>query len=124
MSRHWASTREAGVARGLRFMIWLNSVGGRAVFNFVLVFVMGYFLLRRGEARKASLEYLDRVRKTYPDALGRGPRLWWSFRHFFIFGQALLDKYLAWAESPDDIKMEPQQEKNCSILWKPAKAPC
>lgn len=111
MSRHWASTREAGVARGLRFMIWLNSVGGRAVFNFVLVFVMGYFLLRRGEARKASLEYLDRVRKTYPDALGRGPRLWWSFRHFFIFGQALLDKYLAWAESPDDIKMEPQQEK-------------
>ena len=111
MSSHWASTKEAGAIHGLRFMIWLNSNVGRAAFNVVLVFVMGYFFLRRGEARRASLQYLDRVKRAYPNVLGRGPRLWLSFRHFFIFGQSLLDKYLAWVETPDGIVMEPEQEK-------------
>ena len=95
----------------MRFMIWLNSTIGRVAFNTVLVFVMGYFFLRRGEARRASLEYLDRVRRRYPEAVGRGSRLWLSYRHFFIFGQSLLDKYLAWAETPDGIIMEPEEEK-------------
>ena len=72
---------------------------------------MGYFFLRRGEARAASLEYLERVRRKYPDAIGRGPKRWLSFKHFFIFGQSLLDKYLAWAETPDGIIMEPEEEK-------------
>ena len=111
MSRHWASTREAGVIHGLRFMIWLDKRLGRLAFNVVLVFVMAYFFLRRREARTASLEYLDRVRKAHPGVLGRGPKLWWSYRHFFIFGQSLLDKYLAWAETPDGIMMDPEQEK-------------
>ena len=111
MSGHWASTKEAGVLHGMRFMIWLNSTIGRAAFNVVLVFVMGYFFLRRGEARRASLEYLDRVRRCYPEVVGRGSKLWLSYRHFFIFGQSLLDKYLAWAEPPDGIVMEPEEEK-------------
>lgn len=97
--------------RGLRIMIWVNSHIGRSVFNVVLIFVMGYFFLRRREARQASREYLLRVREVYPDALGQGPISWWSFRHFFIFGQSLLDKYLAWAETPDGIKMTPEDEK-------------
>lgn len=111
MSRHWASTKEAGVLYGMRFMIWLNSTIGRVAFDSVLVFVMGYFFIRRGEARRASMEYLERVRKQYPEALGRGSKIWLSYRHFFIFGQSLLDKYLAWAETPDGITMEPGEEK-------------
>jgi predicted LPLAT superfamily acyltransferase len=86
MSRHWATTREVGVLYGLRLMIWINSTIGRTGFNLALIFVMGYFFLRRGDARRASLEFLQRVRLRYPEALGRGPRLWWSYRHFFIFG--------------------------------------
>jgi len=96
---------------GLRFMIWLNSTAGRPAFNAVLIFVMGYFFLRRRDARRASLQYLERVRLCYPDALGRGPKLWWSYRHFLMFGQSLLDKYLAWAETPDGIAMVPEEEK-------------
>jgi predicted LPLAT superfamily acyltransferase len=111
MSGHWATTREAGVLYGLRLMIWINSTIGRTAFNLALIFVMGYFFLRRGDARRASLEFLQRVRLRYPQALGRGPRLWWSYRHFFIFGQSLLDKYLAWAETPEGIEMLPDQEK-------------
>jgi predicted LPLAT superfamily acyltransferase len=111
MSRHWASTREAGVMRGLQLMIWVNKHAGRWAFNIVLVFVMAYFFLRRGDARRASFDYLARVRREYPKALGRGPLLWWSYCHFFIFGQSLLDKYLAWAETPDGILMSPDEEK-------------
>lgn len=111
MSRHWASTKEAGVLHGMRFMIWLNSTIGRVAFDIVLVFVMGYFFIRRGEARRASLEYLDRVRRRYPEVVRPGSKLWLSYRHFFIFGQSLLDKYLAWAETPDGIIMEPEEEK-------------
>jgi predicted LPLAT superfamily acyltransferase len=111
MSRHWASTKEAGAIQGLRFMIWLDSSVGRSAFNFALVFVMGYFYLRRGEARRSSLDYLDRVRQTYPDSLPGGSRLWLSYRHFFIFGQSLLDKYLAWADRPEGIAMDPEEEK-------------
>lgn len=112
MSQHWAATREAGVMAGLRFMIWLNTHIGRAAFNVVLVFVMGYFFLRRGAARRASLDYLGKVRAGYPDALCRGPMLWLSYRHFFIFGQSLLDKYLAWAETPDGIRMDADEEES------------
>ena len=92
-------------------MIWLNSTVGRVAFDVALVFAMAYFFLRRGEARRASLDYLDRVRRCYPEVVGGGPKLWLSYKHFFIFGQSLLDKYLAWAETPDGIRMEPEEEK-------------
>ena len=111
MRRHWAETREAGAMAGLRFMVWTHKYIGKAGFNFFLVFTMAYFYLRRGEARRASREYLQRVRKMYPQALGNGPLWWLSFRHFYGFGQSLLDKYLAWAETPEGIHMHPAEEK-------------
>ena len=111
MSRHWANLSEAGVLRGMQFMVWVHKHIGRAAFSLVLVFVMGYFFLRRGEARRASREYLNRVQRAYPDALGRGPLLWLSFRQFFGFGQSILDKYLAWAETPSGIRMDANEEK-------------
>lgn len=111
MSRHWATTTEAGVLRGMQFMIWADRVFGRTVFNFFLAFVMAYFFLRRGEARRASREYLQRVRRQYPEALGSAPQAWSSFRQFYGFGQSILDKYLAWAETPTDINMDPVEEK-------------
>ena len=111
MSRHWARTREAGVLRGMQFMIWVDKHIGRGAFSFFLFFVMAYFFLRRGEARRASREYLLRVRNQYPDALGNGPIWWLSFRQFWAFGQSILDKYLAWAETPSGINMDEADEK-------------
>jgi predicted LPLAT superfamily acyltransferase len=111
VSQHWAATQEAGVLQGMRIMIWLERTLGRSVFNIVLVPVMAYFYLRRGEARRASLEFLARIRKLYPEALGSGSLQWLSYRHFFVFGQSLLDKYLAWAETPTGIRMEPDEEQ-------------
>jgi predicted LPLAT superfamily acyltransferase len=111
MSRHWSSIGEAGVLRGMQFMIWVYRYVGRVGFKFVLFFVMSYFFLRRGEARRASREYLQRVQRLYPDALDQRPLWWLSFRQFFAFGESILDKYLAWVQTPEGIAMTPDEEK-------------
>jgi predicted LPLAT superfamily acyltransferase len=86
MSRHWAAIGEAGALTGLRFMVWVNNHLGRVAFNILLIPVMAYFIVRRGEARRASVNYLRRARRQCPGQLGAGPLLWLSFRHFFAFG--------------------------------------
>ena len=94
-SRHWAAIGEAGALAGLKFMAWTYRLVGRVGFNIVLAPVMFYFLLRRPIARRASLDYLRRVKRQYPDSLHGRPGLWMSFRHFLAFGRSLLDKYIA-----------------------------
>ena len=58
---------------------------------------MFYFLLRRPIARRASLQYLEKFQREYPDSLPGKPGLWLVFRHFLAFGRSLLDKYVAWS---------------------------
>jgi predicted LPLAT superfamily acyltransferase len=116
MSRHWAAIGEAGALTGLRFMVWVNNHLGRVAFNILLIPVMAYFIVRRGEARRASVNYLRRARRQCPGQLGAGPLLWLSFRHFFAFGQALLDRYVAWMQPPSNIDMSPEVRKMHSSL--------
>jgi predicted LPLAT superfamily acyltransferase len=71
---------------------------------------MAYFFLRRREARRASLDYLKRVKRHYPESIREEPGLWLSFRHFYAFGQCVLDKYVAWMQTPSTIKMDPAEE--------------
>jgi predicted LPLAT superfamily acyltransferase len=111
MSRHWASIGEAGALSGLRIMVWVYRLFGKAVFNVVLVPVMLYFLIRRPSARRASRDFLQRVWRQYPDSLPREPDLRMTFKHFFHFGQSLLDKYVAWVEPPSDIAMDEQEQE-------------
>jgi len=104
---HWANIREAGAVAGMRFMVALHSLLGRAVFNLVLYPVMAYFLLRRRTAREASFAYLKRVREHFPGLLP-GQSAWrLSFRHFMTFGQLMLDKYLAWTRVPPIPQLPP-----------------
>ena len=106
MSQHWASIREAGALSGMRIMVWIHNRLGRHVFGIALVPVMVYYFLRRGEARRASLQYLRRIRKGYPGSLPGGSLLAVSFRHFLAFGHSLLDKYIAWTMESPTITME------------------
>lgn len=110
MSRHWANIGEAGVLSGLRLMAWIYQHFGRVGFNIALFPGMAYFFLRRGEARRASLDFLKRVKRQYPDSIGGEPGLWMSFRHFYAFGQSVLDKYAAWMQTPTTIKMDPAEQ--------------
>jgi predicted LPLAT superfamily acyltransferase len=111
MSRHWSKIGEAGALTGMRFMIWVDKFLGSWVYDFVLIFPMVYFFMRRGDARRASFDFLGRVRQQYPNALGRGPLAWYSYRQFYAFGLSLRDKYLAWAESPQRINMVAEEER-------------
>ena len=101
--RHWAAIGEAGALAGLKFMAWVYRLLGRIGFNIVLAPVMFYFLLRRPIARRASLEYLRRVKREHPESLPGRPGLWMSFRHFLAFGRSLLDKYIALTGGPTRI---------------------
>ena len=111
MNQHWASVGEAGALSGLRLMVWIYRHCGRWAFDVVLAPVMLYFLLRRPLARRASRDFLKRVFRRYPDAFEREPGLWMTYLHFYRFGQALLDKYLAWIDAPAEIAMDPEQER-------------
>lgn len=111
MEGHWARADEAGALRGMRFLLWAYKFAGRPLFNFMLFFAIAYFFLRRGDSRRASFDYLRHVRREYPEALGQGPIWWLSFRQFFAFGQATLDKYLAWVGLPAPVNMDPEADE-------------
>lgn len=111
MSQHWAQIKEAGYLSGLRFMVTVYQFLGRMMFNIVLVPVMAYFFITRGEARRASFDFLSKVRRCYPDTFPKRPLAWLSFLHFISFGQSLLDKFIAWGPSPPEISMDPAEEQ-------------
>lgn len=110
MSEHWAKIGEAGALRGMRIMVWIYAHLGRHAFSIVLVPVMAFYYLRRGEARRASRDYLTRMCRHRPAALPRGPIWWLSFRHFMAFGHSLMQKYLAWTAELPSVHMEPAEE--------------
>lgn len=111
MSQHWSTMKEAGALGGMRFLIGIYKFCGRTVFSVILAPVMVYFFIRRTEARRASIEYLKRVRAKYPESLPGRSITWLSFRHFLAFGNSLLDKYIAWSQSITDVAMDPGEEE-------------
>lgn len=95
---HWSQLEERGVYLGLKTMLLSYELLGRRGFSLLLYPVMAYFFLASGKARRASLDYLGAV-----EAQGGGegmltsPPGWRrSFAHFMAFGEAILDKLLAW----------------------------
>jgi len=95
---HWADLEERGVYLGLRTMLVAFRLFGRFGFSLLLYPVIAYFFLTNGAARQTSKHYLSRVATTESGrrALGRLPAWRQSFRHFLCFGEAGLDKILAW----------------------------
>lgn len=96
---HWARIEERGVYLGLSIMFWTYRILGRRGFSLLLYPVIGYFFVFGSQARRASRAFLSRI---YADPRGRetlSERPGWrqSYRHFFSFGEAILDKLAAWA---------------------------
>jgi predicted LPLAT superfamily acyltransferase len=98
--QHWASLREAGLSAGLWFLYGVYRCGGRWLYGLLLWPVAFYFTLSRGVARRASIEYLERVGRLAPDA-SIANRFWQVTRHIERFADALLDKALAWTGALD-----------------------
>ena len=97
ISTAWAAAQERGIYHLMRLMFWgLQAMRRPLLMPFVRVVTIYFFLFGR-TAREASLDYLRRVEIAMPSA---GLRANWrtSFRHFSAFGDAILDKFDAWAD--------------------------
>ena len=88
--RHWASIDEVSFVAGMRFLFWICRVFGRWPFRIALYPVLGWYLLTQGRARRASRDYLRRVRAHTGKPVGG------VLAHFASFGENLLDKLLLW----------------------------
>lgn len=122
--RHWARMTEAGNYAGIVFIYWIFRCLGRRVFRVILFPVVAYFYIVRREARRASREYLEHLYQSSPGILSSPPGSMTIFRHFQQFGEAALDKAIAWSgQLPDgciDIVDEPTYrtvfEETCGRL--------
>ncbi len=96
-TEHWAQLKEAGTLRGFHFLLWVHKVFGRGIFSACLYPVMLYFLLARKVARRASLDFLTTHYHYAPQRWKTKPGYRHVYRHFMAFGQAILEKLLAWS---------------------------
>ncbi|MDR3212887.1 MAG: acyltransferase [Azoarcus sp.] len=90
---HWARIGETGFLGGIRFLHWVYRYGGIWLFRAVLCLVMPWFFLSNSVARRASLEYLARLRETSGGATPAANK-WNAFRHFMSFGENVLEKLI------------------------------
>jgi predicted LPLAT superfamily acyltransferase len=100
---HWALAKERGVYLGLYTVLIAYRLFGRFFFSLLLYPIIAYFLLSSGVARRASRDFLARVAATEQDhfAIGQAPGWRHVYRHFMSFGEACLDKFLAWTGAID-----------------------
>jgi predicted LPLAT superfamily acyltransferase len=103
----WASTAERGSIGALRAMAWLYRRFGRPLSVAVLTPIAAYFVLRDGTSRRASLQYLRRLR-AWPEARGaleREPGLLESLRHIREFAINIFDRLCVWTGGADRIEI-------------------
>lgn len=104
-SAHWAQLEETGVYWGMRVLLGVHARGGRGLFRILLYPVVLYYFLVAGSARRASLDYLRRLKAHYPQVKPQ-PTLWWSYRHFIAFAETMLDKLTAWRGGVADARID------------------
>ena len=102
---HWSKVGEAGTLLGMQFLLLVYRIFGRNGFRILLFPVMSYYYLSRHEARTASRQYLQQLATelSYEQRAKLS-----SFRHFLMFGEILLDKFLVWMGQirRDDVVFE------------------
>ncbi|WP_411883778.1 acyltransferase [Polaromonas sp. YR568] len=91
---HWASLGEHTFVAGVRLLFWVYRVLGRLPFRLCLYPVVAYYWATRGDARRASLDYLQKLEAS-TGSLGHAPAWRDTLRHFLSFADAILDKLLA-----------------------------
>ena len=96
----WEQMSEAGSPWTLEAARWIVAHLGRRATTAIAVPTSAFFALRRGEARRASRRYLERIAAT-PEgraALGGArPGTKAVVRHFLEFSLAIYDRMLAWS---------------------------
>lgn len=91
--KHWTTAGEAGTILGMRFLLMVNRYFGRRAFRAILLPVMGYYYVKNDTARAASKQYLQLLK---PFMAASEYTSLSSFKHFLMFGEMMLDKFLVW----------------------------
>ena len=103
---HWSEVPERGDVAGMRFLYAAYRLLGRWAFSLMLYPVAAYFCLTARPARRASQEFLLRIRQRLEE-LGRPqPGALTTFNHFREFGRSILDKGAMWAGTFPSANLE------------------
>ena len=97
---HWSSISERGSYWGIKLLAESYRFGGHWLCRAIMYPVIAYFFMTGGAARKASIEFLERVQALEPNHPQLQPKVSWrhSLRHFLAFGNAALDRIDAWCD--------------------------
>lgn len=93
-TRHWASINELSFVTGMHLLFWIYRLFGRWPFRFVLYPVLVWYVLTQPLPRRASLDYLRRVRNFSEVEVSTG--MSGVRKHFASFAETILDKMLLW----------------------------
>lgn len=93
--QHWADIAESTSVAGVRFLCGVYRWLGRWPFRLCVYPVVLVHWLSNATARRASLQYLQRLHVHAPGTFTHAPGMWASLRHFMWFAETLLDKILA-----------------------------
>ena len=106
-----------------RTLLTIYRLFGRYAFTLFLYPVAAYFWLTAGNARRASREFLNAVRRRSKE-LARPPPSGNSFTHILQFGHAVLDKGAIWGgalpasdvEFEDLVMFQQLQSRGCLFI--------
>ncbi|MEI6859808.1 MAG: glycosyltransferase [Shewanella sp.] len=114
---HWSNIGERGSYWGIKLLASSYKLGGYWLCRAIMYPVILYFFLTGRNARKASLEFLNRVKASDPQHPQLQGELGWkhSLKHFFEFGNAALDRIDGWC---DRIQLSQIDFPNRALLAK------
>ncbi|MDE8601682.1 lipid A biosynthesis acyltransferase [Marinomonas sp. RSW2] len=103
--KHWSTITETGTVVGMRILLMCYRLFGHKGFRLLLAPVILYFYFRKHATRAASKEYLQKITPFLPEHKRKKLT---PFRHFWMFGEVLLDKFLVWMGriKPQDVVFE------------------
>lgn len=93
---HWADMGESTFAAGIWLLYGVHRVLGRLPLRVLLYPVVFYHWLMHPAARRASLEYLQRMQQAH-GVIGAAPGWRHTLRHFLSFAETIVDKTLAFS---------------------------
>jgi len=101
---HWSKMQERGNYLGMQTLLWSYRLFGRAGLWVVMFPVVLYIYCNGKVARKASVEFLNRVNRANQD--GKIAGFWDGFKHFCTFANSAFDKIDAWLGRISDDNIE------------------
>lgn len=84
-SRRWTGRTHGGRVGNWIFAQWIRW-GGVGAASVLLAFVSAWFVLAKGDQRRASVALRRRIHGPAPWPV----EAWWAYRHFFVYGRTLV----------------------------------